>query len=226
MNVEARFGEDHVVVAFFSERRSEPNIEFVGLAKSRAGVRVVAQRVARLDALNQGAKDGIQMRDILHVEELAARLVHHFANVDQAGNHAGGKERLRRVVAGYFEIVEGRIRGDGLGDDVMRSLSAGVRANIVADQNDHAAALGRQLKQVLGGDEDSIIDIGGASGVKSIDLLGDFALVLREGDAQLCFGGKGKERGLVVGFESGKSGGGSVTQGAEKWPNRIAEIQD
>ena len=45
------------------------------------------------------------MGDVLDVEEFAPRLVHHLANVDQAGNHAGGEKSLRGVVAGDFEII-------------------------------------------------------------------------------------------------------------------------
>src|SRR6266481_3489117 len=149
MNVEAAFREHHVLPPLFPEGRSKANIEFMRFAEGRRSVRVVTQRVTRLNALNQAAKDGIQVRDVLDVEEFAARLVHHFANVDQAGNHAGGKECLRRVVAGDLEIVEDSIGGDGLGDDVVRALSAGVRANVIADENDHATPLWGQFEEVL-----------------------------------------------------------------------------
>ena len=87
MNVKAVFGEDDVVLAFFPERGSQAHVEFVRFAESCAGICVVAQRVARLNSLNQSPKDRIQVGDVLDVEELAARLVHHLANVDQPGNH-------------------------------------------------------------------------------------------------------------------------------------------
>src|ERR1700722_1865347 len=81
MNVKAVFGQDHVVFAFFSERGGQADIEFVGFGESGAGVCVVAKRVARFDALNEGTEDGIQMGDVLDVEEFTPRLVHHFADV-------------------------------------------------------------------------------------------------------------------------------------------------
>ena len=103
---------------------------------------------------------------------------------------AGVEQSLRRVVAGDFEVIEDDVRGDGFGDDVVRAFSAGIGADVIADQDDHSAALGWQFKQTLGGEEDSVIDVGGATGVKRIDLLGDFAFVLRERNAQLSLAWK------------------------------------
>ena len=82
---------------------------------------------------------------------------------------------MRRVVAGDFQIVEDRVGGDGFGDDVARALPARVRADVVADQNDYAAAVRRRAEEILGGDEDAVVDIGGAARLECADLLGDFA---------------------------------------------------
>src|SRR5580692_4671240 len=226
MNVKAVFGQDHVVAAFFSKRASQANVEFVGFAESCAGVCVVAQGVARFDALNEGSEDGIQMGDVGYVEEFAPCLVHHFADVHEAGNHAGGEKGLRRVVAGDLQVIEDGVGGDGFGNDVARALAASIGADIVADENDDAAAFGRRLKEILGGQEDPVVDVGGASGVERIDLFGDFSFVFREGHAQLRFGGKREERDLVIRFKRGKGGVGGVTQGAEERTNRIAQIQN
>ena len=62
MDIEAGFGEDDVVAAFFPEGGGQPDVEFVGLAKGCGGVGVVAQRVPRLDALDEGAENGVEMR--------------------------------------------------------------------------------------------------------------------------------------------------------------------
>lgn len=86
MNVEAGLGEHDVVTAFFPERGSEANIEFVGLAFGGAGMRVVAQGVAGFDALNQGAEGVVEMSDVPDVEDFSASLVDDFANVDEARN--------------------------------------------------------------------------------------------------------------------------------------------
>ena len=103
-------------------------------------------------------------------------------------------------------------------------MAASIGTDIVANENDDAATFGRRLQEIFRGDKDAIVDIGGASGMERIDLLGDFGFVFSEGHAQLRFGGKRKERDLIIGFERGKSGVGSVTQGAEERTNRIAQI--
>jgi hypothetical protein len=86
VNVEAGLGEHDVVTAFFPERGSEANIEFVGLAFGGGGMRVVAQGVAGFDALNQGAEGVVEMSDVPDVEDFSAGLVDDFANVDEARN--------------------------------------------------------------------------------------------------------------------------------------------
>src|ERR1700676_4474391 len=172
VDVKAVFGQNHVVFAFFPEGGSQANVEFVRFAESCVGVCVVPKRVACLYALNKSAKDGIQMGDVLDVEKFTTGLVHHLANVDQAGNHTGREESLRRVVAGNFQVIEDGVGGDGFGDDVARNLSSRVGADVIADEDDDAATFGRRLEEIFRGDEDPVVDIGGASGVERIDLLG------------------------------------------------------
>jgi hypothetical protein len=219
VDVVAGFGEDDVVFAFFAEGGGETDIEFVGLAFGGGGLGVKAESVTRLDALDEGAEDGVEMGDILHVEDFAAGLVDDFADVDEAGNHAGGEESGRR-------IVEHGVGSDGFGDDIARTLAAGVGADVVADENDDAATVGRKREEIAGGEKDAVVDVGGAAGVESIYLVGDGRFVLGEGDAELSFGGEREERDLIVRLEGGESGVGGVAQRAEERTDGVAEVEN
>src|SRR6202044_3524988 len=117
--------------------------------------------------------------------------------------------------------VEDRVGGDGFGDNVARALSPGVRSNVIADENDHAASLGGQLEEVLGGEKYAVVDVCSAASMERIDLVGDFRFVFRERDAHLGFRRKGEERGFVIGLESCESGVRRVAERSEEWSDRV-----
>src|SRR5690349_1370315 len=131
--IKAGLGENEVVAAFRSEGMRQANIQFVRLAFCAVDGSVVPQRVARLDSLQQRAENRVQVSHVLHVENLSAGLIHDFANIYEAGNHARCKNRHRRVVSGNFQVIEGGVRGDRFRHNVTRSLSTRVRPDIVAD---------------------------------------------------------------------------------------------
>src|ERR1700685_2845286 len=97
------------------------------------GLCVVTQRIAGLDSVDQRAKYCVEVRYVLDVENFSASLIHHFANVYQAGNHAGSENRGLWVVSRDFQVVQDRIGGNQFGDDVVGALSAGGGADIIAD---------------------------------------------------------------------------------------------
>ena len=103
-------------------------------------------------------------RNVLHVEDFTAGLFGDLADVHQAGYLAGVETYERGVFAGYFEVVDGGIGGNGLRDDVAGARPSGIGADVVADQDDHAAAHGVGGEEILRGDIDSVVDVRGAAG--------------------------------------------------------------
>src|SRR6185437_2111540 len=106
MDVEAGLAKDDIVAVLFSEGRGKADVEFVRLAESGRGVGVVAEGIAGFDSVDERAKHGFELGDLLNVEDFAAGLVRNLTNVDEAGDHAGGEKSLRRIVAGNFQIIE------------------------------------------------------------------------------------------------------------------------
>src|SRR5258708_3267505 len=102
MNVIAAFGQDDVIVSLFPKRGRQANVQFMWFSLSSSRLRVIPERVARLDALDERAKFSIQMGHILDVEDLPTRRVHHSADVDQPGNQARGEQRSGRIVSRYL----------------------------------------------------------------------------------------------------------------------------
>ena len=92
-------------MAFFAEGRPKANIDFVGLAESGGGVGVVAEGVAGFDALDERAKNFVEMRDVRNVEDFAAGLFDDFADIHKARGHGRGHARFRGIVAGALPIV-------------------------------------------------------------------------------------------------------------------------
>lgn len=166
------------------------------------------------------------MRHVGYIENFAAGLIGDLANVDQAGNHCGGHESSRRIVPWNFEVVEDTVGRDGFGDDVVGALPTRVGAHVIANENDDAATPGRKIEEILGGEKDAVIDVGGAPDLERIDLSGDFGFVFGEGDAQFGFGGEGEKSNLVLWLEGGKCGGGSFAQRDQEWADGIAQIED
>ena len=158
MDVEAGLAKDDIVAVLFAEGGGEADVEFVGFAESGRGVGVVTERVAGFDSVDERAKHSFELGDLLNVEDFAAGLVRNFTNVDEAGDHAGGEKSLRWIVAGNFQVIQDGIGCDGFGDDIVRALSSGIGTHVIADENDDAAALGRELEEILGGKKDAVID--------------------------------------------------------------------
>ena len=84
----------------------------------------------------------------------------------------------------------------------MRALSPGGGAHVVADENDYAAAFRGSVQQIFGGDEDAVVDVGGAADVEVADLLGNLGLVGSERDLQFGLSGKREQRDFIFRLES------------------------
>ena len=117
--------------------------------------------------------------------------------------HGRGHARFRGIVAGDFQIVDHCVGSDGFGDDVARALAAGTGPDVVTDENDDAAVFLWSIEEILRGEEDGVVDVGGAAGLKAADHVGDLGFVVRERDAHLGFGGKGEKGHLVFRLEGG-----------------------
>jgi hypothetical protein len=52
MNVVSVLGENDIIMALFSERRGQSHVEFVRLAVRASGIRIIADGVARLNAID------------------------------------------------------------------------------------------------------------------------------------------------------------------------------
>jgi len=105
-------------------------------------------------------------------------------------------------------------------------LAAGIGADIVADEDDHAAALGRSSEEILRRQKDTVIDVGGATDFEVLNLVSDLGFVLGEGNAQLGFGGKGEQRDFIFRLEGRECGVCGFAQGAEERADGVAEIED
>ncbi len=198
----------------------------MGFAAAAFRVCVIANGVARFDAFDQRAKCGIERRDVLHVENFSAGFLGDFPNIYEAGNLRRVEARAWRVVTGNFQIVEAGIRRDSFGDDIFRALAAGAGANVVADQDDYAAAFGSFRQEILRGDEDTVIDVGGAARFEGADFFCDGGFVFGKRHFNLSFGAEGEERDFVVGLQHGESCVGGVAQRAEKRADGIAEVEN
>src|SRR5262249_22811157 len=109
------------------------------------------------NASDQRLKYGIEIGHVLDVKNLPAGLIHYLANIHESRNHAGVQSRLWRVVSRYFQVVESGIGSGRFGYDVTCPLSACVCADVIADQNDYAAALCTGHEKVLGRGKDAIV---------------------------------------------------------------------
>ena len=89
----AGLGENDVIASFRSERRCQTNIQLVWFSLGSIGRRVVPQRIAGLDPLNQCAEHEVQVRHVFDLEDFSARLLRNPANVHHSRNHARGEER-------------------------------------------------------------------------------------------------------------------------------------
>lgn len=218
-------GEDEIVVAFFTEGRIELHANFVRFAGGSVSLRVVAQGVAGLEALDERAENLVKVRDVGDVEDFSAGLVDDFANVDEAGNHGSIKESARRIVPGNFQVVENRIGGDCFGDDIPGALAPGIRADIVADENDNAAMHRRGVEEIFRSNKDAVIDVGSAPDLKALDGFGDFGFVFGKGYAELRFGGEAEEGDLVFGLQGSEGGVGGSAERSKERADGITEIQ-
>lgn len=226
MDVVGAAGEDEVVVAFFAEGGSEVHVEFVRFAGGGVGLGVVAEGVARFDAVDEGAENFVEVGDVGDVEDFAASLVDDFAYVDEAGNHGSREESARRIVSGNFQVVENGVGGDGFGDDVVRALAPGIGADVVADENDNAAMHGRGVEEIFRGNKDAVIDVGGAADLRGVDCFGDLGFVFGEGYAELGFSREGEEGDFVFGLEGGEGSVGGFAERPKERADGITEIED
>jgi hypothetical protein len=219
-------GEDEVVVTFFAEGGTEVHVEFVRFARGGVGLGVVAEGVARFDAVHEGAKNFVEVGDVGDVKDFAAGLVDDFANVDEAGNHGSREESARRIVSGNFQVVENGLGGDGFGYDVARTLAPGIGADVVADENDNAAMHGRGVEEIFRSNKDAVVNVGGTADWRGVDGLGDLGLVLGEWYAELGFGREGEEGDFVFGLERREGGVGGFVERPKERADGITQIED
>ena len=104
---------------------------------------------------------------------------------------------------GIFKLLDHCVGSDGFGDDVARALAAGTGPDVVTDENDDAAVFLLSIEEILRGEEDGVVDVGGAAGLKAADHVGDLGFVVGERDAHLGFGRKGEKSHLVFRLEGG-----------------------
>src|SRR5262249_43953886 len=126
--------KDRVVSASRPKRLRETHIELVRFSFGSVRGGVVPKRIPRLDAAEKRGEGWVQRRRILYVEDSAAALLGHLANVHQPRNHRRGKQCGCRVVSGNLKVVHRSIRRNRLRDDVRCPLAAGEGSHVVADQ--------------------------------------------------------------------------------------------